>query len=99
ISVLSISPEIYIPGPSYAGIFPGWKDDGPAAKHALLMMAALSTGKNLRILMADDDEDDRDLFKEAVEEVKNNAEVKTVNDGDSLMRVLNDPDQLLPDVI
>lgn len=92
-------PEIYDPGLSYAANNPGWNSNDPVSRQALLIMAALSTQKRLKVLLADDDEDDRDLFKEAVEEVKKNADVFTVNDGDALMRTLNDPDQTTPDII
>jgi CheY-like chemotaxis protein len=96
---LLISTEIYYPGPTYAGNIPGWNSNDHLNKQSLLMMASLSTGKRIKILLADDDEDDRDLFKEAVEDVKNNADVYTVNDGDTLMRTLTDPDNTPPDVI
>ena len=98
-SQLPVIPLIIDPGLSYAGIFKDLNSDKPAIKEALLIMAALSTKKRLKILMADDDPDDRDLFKEAVGEVKKNIEVSTVNDGDQLMKVLEQSENNLPDII
>lgn len=97
---LFISPEIFDRGIgyTYAGLFPDFKNEDEAKKQALLFMASMSTQKRIKILLADDDEDDRDLFKEAVEEVKSNVDVTTVNDGDELMKILNDHEPL-PDII
>ena len=98
--LLFISPEIFDRGIGYthAGMFPDFNEDA-AKKQAILFMAALSTQKRINILLADDDEDDRDLFKEAVGEVKSNANVTAVNDGDELMSILADPKQTPPDII
>ncbi len=52
----------------------------------------------LRILLADDDEDDRIFFKEALQEVRIRTIVTLVNDGLQLMKYLNDGN-LLPDVV
>ena len=93
------SPDIYKPCLSYTGLFFGKESKSELQRQTLLMMAALSAEKKINVLLADDDEDDRDLFKEAVEEVQNNAVVTTVNDGDSLMRTLKDPKKSLPDII
>lgn len=57
------------------------------------------TNKSLRILLADDDEDDRLFFREALEDIKIKTIVTTVNDGIELMEYLNQPNALLPDVI
>jgi CheY-like chemotaxis protein len=53
----------------------------------------------LNILLADDDEDDRDFFKEAFQEIKVKTKVTTVNDGLQLMNYLNDPETTLPNVV
>ncbi len=57
------------------------------------------SNKLLRILLADDDEDDRLFFKEALEAIKIKTIVTTVNDGIELMEYLLLPNALLPDVI
>ncbi|HYG50772.1 MAG TPA: response regulator [Flavobacteriales bacterium] len=53
----------------------------------------------LNILLADDDEDDRLLFKDAFDEIKIKTNVHMVNDGVQLMHYLNNPDQNLPDIV
>ncbi len=53
----------------------------------------------LFIVLADDDEDDRLFFKDAIEELKVRTVVNTVNDGVQLMEYLNNPDIQLPDVV
>ncbi len=55
--------------------------------------------KSLHVLLADDDEDDRLFFKEALEDIKIKTVVTTVNDGIELMEYLTAPDVVLPDVV
>lgn len=57
------------------------------------------TDKPLHILLADDDEDDRLIFKEALEDIKIKTIVATVNDGIELMEYLTRPNVILPDVV
>jgi CheY-like chemotaxis protein len=53
----------------------------------------------LHILLADDDEGDRLIFKEAFEELKLKTVVQTVNDGIALMKYLHDEAMPLPDIL
>ncbi len=55
--------------------------------------------KHLNILLADDDSDDRNFFKDALKELKNDAKLTTVNDGEELMKYLSDHAEELPDVL
>jgi len=51
------------------------------------------------ILLADDDEDDRDFFRDALDELKINTVTTFVNDGSQLMQYLEQPDVVLPHII
>ena len=53
----------------------------------------------LHILLADDDEDDRMFFKEALQELRVRTRVTLVNDGVQLMNYLNQPGNMLPNVV
>ncbi len=57
------------------------------------------TNEPFRILLADDDEADRLLFKEAFEEIKINTKVLTVNNGAELMEYLHRAGTVLPEII
>ena len=53
----------------------------------------------LHILLADDDESDRELFKEAFDELEMKPVVEMVNDGQQLMKHLSKEDVRLPNLI
>ncbi|HUR30407.1 MAG TPA: response regulator [Saprospiraceae bacterium] len=53
----------------------------------------------LHILLADDDEDDRLIFKEAINEVKIKTKLTIVNDGVQLMEYLEETDEDLPHIV
>jgi CheY-like chemotaxis protein len=53
----------------------------------------------IHILLADDDESDRLLFKEALEELKIKTQVETVNNGVQLMEYLSNNEKLLPQLL
>lgn len=53
----------------------------------------------LRILLADDDEGDRLLFKEILDEIETSTIVHTVNDGVQLMEYLLEEGVRLPDLL
>lgn len=53
----------------------------------------------VRIMLADDDKDDQQLFTDAIEETKIEAEVTTVDNGQELIDNLKDPEEPNPDII
>ncbi|MCH6200725.1 response regulator [Aquiflexum sp. LQ15W] len=56
--------------------------------------------KSIKILLADDDEADRLLFKEAFDELNVGTTVETVNDGDELMHFMqNTETENLPQIL
>ncbi len=60
----------------------------------------LNTTKDaLRVLLADDDEDDRLFFIDALNATEIPTEIATVSDGEELMEYLNHPGQKLPHIL
>ena len=59
----------------------------------------MMSNEPLRILLADDDEADRLLFKEAISELKIKTVVQSVNDGIDLMDALAVENQPLPQLL
>jgi len=55
--------------------------------------------KTLKVLLADDDEDDRMFFTDAFAELKVKTQVSTVNDGVELMNYLTSADAEYPDIL
>ena len=53
----------------------------------------------MNIALADDDEDDRMLFKEAIEEIKIKTNLSLFNNGQELMNYLTMPKVILPQII
>jgi len=53
----------------------------------------------INILLADDDKDDRELFKEVLDELPFSFRLETVYDGEQLMQLLNHANKQLPDVL
>jgi CheY-like chemotaxis protein len=53
----------------------------------------------IRILLADDDKDDRFLFREALSELPVQADLITVHDGEELMNWLEENTSDLPDIL
>jgi DNA-binding response OmpR family regulator len=57
------------------------------------------TKEYTKIILADDDEDDRLFFTDAFGELKINTKVSTYEDGVALMNYLNREDCILPDIL
>lgn len=51
------------------------------------------------IILADDDEDDRDFFSDAFKDLKMQNKVSLFNDGLQLMNYLNEPEAVLPHIL
>ena len=59
----------------------------------------ISRNEAMHILIADDDEDDRTFFSEAMAELKMNNKLTLFNDGKDLMEYLSDPDIVMPHIL
>jgi len=59
----------------------------------------LTNESTLKILLADDDEDDRTFFSEAIAELKMTNQLTLFNDGKDLMEYMNNPDSDLPHIL
>ncbi|NMH27340.1 response regulator [Flavobacterium silvaticum] len=54
---------------------------------------------NLRVLLADDDEDDRLFFCDAIREIDSSVDITSVSDGQRLMDFLSVSSVSLPDIL
>lgn len=57
------------------------------------------TTKQLNILLAEDDKDDRDFFETALKEIPIPTRLTTVIDGEQLLEYLHENSEQLPDVL
>ena len=62
-------------------------------------MTALDDKKEIHVLLADDDEDDRQFFTDAINVVAPRLKLSTVQDGEELIKRLKKNTTELPDVI
>lgn len=53
----------------------------------------------MNILLADDDEDDRTFFNDAIKELKMNNKLTIFKDGEELMDYMSDPDSPIPHIL
>ncbi len=53
----------------------------------------------IKVILADDDSSDREVFKEALEELKIKTSIHTLKDGVHLMEYLSHPDTKSPDIL
>lgn len=73
------------------------RSEHPGMEKTIILLAALASKKEIRVILADDDEDDRDLFGEAIE-MHSQVHFETAKDGSELMRMI-DSAKILPDII
>jgi CheY-like chemotaxis protein len=55
--------------------------------------------KKINIVLADDDEDDRLFFSEAISQLNFNSEITLVHNGNELMKYLEDSASVVPDLV
>ena len=55
--------------------------------------------KLMNFLLADDVEDDRSFFNDAIKELKMNNNLTTFKDGEELMDYMNNPDSVIPHIL
>lgn len=82
---------------AFSNFFRELKSNGGINDNSLSLLENLTGDKQLDIILADDDEDDRELFEEAAAYISPRIVVKTACDGRELMKKLNGLD--LPDLI
>ena len=68
-------------------------------KDTLVLLMALTGKRSLNILLADDDEEDREIFAYAIRELSPDIKMHIAVNGKDLMNILNDEDRPLPDIL
>lgn len=68
-------------------------------RNTVILLIALIGKKSLHILMADDDEEDRDIFATAIRELSPEIKMSIAVNGKELMEMLKDEDSPLPDIL
>ncbi|MEP7171070.1 MAG: response regulator [Bacteroidota bacterium] len=84
---------------AFGNFFSALKNDGKINEEHQKELASLIGNTPLHVLLADDDEDDREFFKEAVQAVAPSVKVTTTNDGEEMINLLNETQKDLPDLI
>ncbi len=70
-----------------------------AAIKAATSASVVTPPSRVVVMLADDDVDDRDLFEEVITEINSEIELKAVEDGFELMKVLHASTDVLPALI
>lgn len=63
------------------------------------IQSAQTSAQILNIALADDDEDDRQFFQDAIEDISIKTKLSLLNDGQELMDYLNLPNVVLPNLV
>ncbi|MBC7868067.1 MAG: response regulator [Gloeobacteraceae cyanobacterium ES-bin-316] len=86
---------------SWAHLFAGLKDGTQSEKSNSPAIALVGTAHNnhIKILLADDDADDRELFEEVLKDINPTIKLQPVEDGMHLMKMLQDESEPLPDLV
>ena len=83
----------------YSRIFFAAKKRNVLLRPALQLLVALIGKRPLNVMLADDDEDDREIFLEAMAQIAPHVNVSVSEDGRRLMNSLYKKDAELPDII
>lgn len=68
-------------------------------KNAAVTSNEVEENEPIKIILAEDDKDDQELFIEALDATKISAEVITVENGQELVNTLKDPAEPKPDIV
>ena len=68
-------------------------------KNSAVTSAGMEEKEPLKIILAEDDKDDQELFMEALDATNVPSEVTTVENGQELLNALKDPDEPNPDIV
>ncbi|MDQ3047360.1 MAG: response regulator [Bacteroidota bacterium] len=80
------------------GLYKDIKNKNSNFNSSMVLLATIVSSKPLNVLLADDDEEDRELFIEALAEVAPQVKVTYVENGELLMEILK-TEENLPNII
>src|SRR5438552_1600860 len=84
---------------TFSKLFNDIKTKKEGWKQTMFTLSVLTKDKDIYVVLADDDADDRELFMEAMNEVVPHIHVDTAQDGEQLLIMLDNPGQRIPDLI
>ncbi|MES2777625.1 MAG: response regulator [Bacteroidota bacterium] len=95
-----MGPDIQLaPYRFFASLLDRIKDRSPLSVASAEVIKESTQTKNIRVLLADDDSDDRELFEEVITGISTQIQLQSVEDGLQLMTTLHAENERLPDII
>lgn len=82
-----------------SGIYDQLENKTARVKTTLILLMAIIGKRQLHILLADDDEEDREIFAYAIKELSADIKMSVAVNGKELMAMLNDEERPLPDIL
>ncbi len=82
-----------------SNLFSALKNESKMNNEDKTALASLIANNSFHILLVDDDEDDRDIFKEAIEEIAPSVKITTATNGVEMFLMLEKLNNDLPDLI